>query len=239
MQLFLLTEREKTMKKTLTLALAAAIAGGGAAAQAYEKGDWLVRVGYTVVDPDTNSDDINLPGLPTLEAKVDHAGALGIIPARMLTDHFGLELLAATPFIHDISVKGAGGLSVDAGSTKQLPPTLSLQWYPRGGHDGWQPYLGVGVNYTYFFSEDVDRELKGVLGGVLGASRANLELDDSWGLAGQAGIDIPLGDNWGLNLGVWYINIDSTATIRTDVGNVKFDVEIDPWVYNAGLFVKF
>ena len=50
------------MKKALTIALAAALASGGMMAQAYEQGDWVLRVGATTVDPDTDSDDINLPG---------------------------------------------------------------------------------------------------------------------------------------------------------------------------------
>jgi len=27
--------------------------------------------------------------------------------------------------------------------------------------------------------------------------------------------------------------------VKTDVGRVKFDVEIDPWVYNIGIAYKF
>ena len=73
---------------------------------------------------------------------------------------------------------------------------------------------------------------------------AKLSLDDSWGVALQAGVDIPLGENWGLNAGVWYIDIGTTAdvTLGLDGGSsatVSFDVDIDPWVYNVGVFYKF
>ena len=50
------------MKKTLTMALAMALAGGSVMGQAYEQGDWILRAGATTVAPDTKSDDINLPG---------------------------------------------------------------------------------------------------------------------------------------------------------------------------------
>jgi outer membrane protein len=226
------------MKNILSVALVAALAGGSLAAQAYEKGDMIIRLGATMVDPDSDSDPINLPGVPTLKAEVDDDTQLGIIPAWMITDKVGLELLAATPFEHDISVKG-GGISLDAGSTKHLPPTLSLQFYPLGGNSGWQPYVGVGVNWTYFFDESVDGELKGALGDILGAQKASLELSDSWGLSAQAGVDIPLGKQWGINLAVWYIDISTEAKLKTDVGTVKFDVDIDPLVYNLGIFYRF
>jgi hypothetical protein len=73
----------------------------------------------------------------------------------------------------------------------------------------------------------------------MSATEAKLSLDDSFGLAAQAGVDIPLSDNWAINLAVWYIDIDSTAKIRTDVGTVEFDVSIDPWVYNVGIAYRF
>ncbi|MEH6592970.1 MAG: OmpW family outer membrane protein, partial [Halioglobus sp.] len=220
-------------------ALIAAMAGGSVAAQAYEEGDWILRLGATTVAPNDDSEKIVLPTEPPTVLKgvsVDDDTQLGIIGAYMLTDNIGLELLAATPFEHDINVKGVG---ISAGSTKQLPPTLSVQWYPRGGQPGWQPYLGLGLNYTIFFDEEVDSELEDALGAIIGASKANLELDDSFGLAAQAGVDFPLGDHWGINLGVWYIDIDTTAKIKTDVGAVKFDVDINPWVYNIGIAYKF
>jgi outer membrane protein len=227
------------MKKVLSVALVAALAGGSLAVQAHEKGDMIIRFGATTVEPDADSDAINLPGVPTLRADVDDDTQLGIIPAWMITDKIGLELLAATPFEHDISVGGKGVPDIDAGSTKHLPPTLSLQFYPLGGNSGWQPYVGVGVNYTYFFDEDVDGELKDALGAILGAEKASLSLSDSWGLSAQAGVDIPLGNQWGINLAVWYIDISTEAKIKTDVGTVKFDVDIDPWVYNIGVFYRF
>jgi len=160
------------MKKALTLALVtAAVTAGSVGAHAYQADDWIVRVGAINVDPDEDSDNIVLPTEPATVldgVDVDDAWAVSIIPVFMATDEFGIELLLATPFEHDISVAGT---NLDAGSAKQLPPTLSLQWYPRGGQEGWQPYIGIGVNYTIFFDEEVDGDLEGALDALLGASK--------------------------------------------------------------------
>lgn len=227
------------MKHAMTAALVAVLAGGPMAAQAYNEGDIIIRLGAATVAPNEDSDRITLPTEPPTVlsgVSVDNDTQLGIIPVWMITDDWGLELLAATPFEHDVSVKGVG---IKAGSITHLPPTLSLQWYPRGGQSGWQPYFGIGLNYTLIYDEEVDAELEAALGALLGASKVDLELDDSFGLSAQAGVDIPLGEHWGINAGIWYIDIDSEATIKTDVGNVKFDVDIDPWVYNVGIAYKF
>jgi outer membrane protein len=238
------------MRNFLTMALPIALAFSGAAAQAYEQGDWVLRVGATTVSPDTNSDDINLPGGLVAEAEVDNNTQLGIIPAYMITDSLAIEVLAATPFKHDIEAQGQGSISgtnLDAGSTKQLPPTISLQWYPLGGQSGrWQPYIGAGVNYTYFFDEKTDGALVGLLGSLTNGAvdDADLSLDDSWGLALQAGLDIAIDDHWAFNAGVWYIDLGTTAEITAKAAGataakVKFDVQIDPWVYNVGIAYKF
>jgi outer membrane protein len=239
------------MKKvmTLTMALAVVLQGGSLLAQAYEAGDWVLRAGATTVDPDSNSDDINLPGGLVAKAKVDDDTQLGIIPVYMFADGWAVEVLAATPFEHNIEAQGQGAISgtnLDAGSTKQLPPTVSVQWYPRSGQAGWQPYIGAGLNYTVFFDENVDGQLVGLLGNLTdgAVNGADLSLDDSFGYALQAGVDIPFDEHWAFNAGVWYIDIDTQAEITAKANGataakVKFDVQIDPWVYNVGIAYKF
>jgi outer membrane protein len=230
------------MKKALAVALAAALAGGSLMAQAYEKGDFVLRLGAVNVDPDSDSSNIDLrayePDLPILHAEVDDDTQFGIIPMYMVTDHVGIELLAATPFEHDITLNGKD-LNLNAGSTKHLPPTITAQWYPRGGKEGWQPFLGVGVNYTVFFDEKTDKQLDETLNAILGATKVDLDLDDSFGLSAQAGVDIPFYKDWALSLAVWYIQIDTNAKVSTDVGNVNFKTDIDPFVYHIGIAHRF
>ena len=232
-----------SLQKTLAAALmcAAVIAP----AHSYEQGDWIIRVGAANVDPDTESDKIDVAGLATLDGvDVDDDTQLGITATYMLTDIWAVELLAATPFEHDITVNGVG---IDAGSTKHLPPTLTFMWYPMGGKDSkFQPFIGAGINYTYFWDEEVDKELEAALGiitepvtGSTDPVPADLDLDDSWGFAARAGFDYSINEKWGINAGVWWIDIDTEATIETELADVKFDVEIDPWVYMLGVSYRF
>lgn len=226
------------MKKALSVALVAALAGGSMMAQAYQKGDFVLRLGAVNVDPDSDSSGINLPGVPTLKTEVDDDTQFGIIPMYMVTENVGIELLAATPFEHDITLQGKG-VKVNAGSTKHLPPTITAQWYPRGGKSGWQPFLGLGVNYTIFFDEKTDKQLDETLNALIGAEKANLDLDNSFGLAFQVGLDIPVYKDWALSMAVWYLDIDTNGQVSTDVGNVNFKTNIDPFVYHLGIAHRF
>ena len=213
--------------------LATGLVCGAGSALAYEAGDIILRAGVASVQPDESSSALKLDGvaLAGTSAGVDNNEQLGLTGTYMLTSNMGIGLLAATPFEHDIT---ANGLGVDAGSAKHLPPTLTLQYFPMDSASDFQPYVGIGINYTAFFDEEVDSELEGVLGS------GDLELDDSIGLALEAGVDYAFDEHWVLNAAVWYIDIETSADFKFDSGSrVKADVDIDPWVYMVGLGYKF
>ncbi|TNE93081.1 OmpW/AlkL family protein [Porticoccus sp.] len=230
-------KKQKALSLAINTVLAGSLLMGATAAMAYEPGDFIVRAGAANVDPNDDSDALKLDGatLPGTEVEVDDDTQLGITFTYMLTDHLGLGLLAATPFEHDIKadLTGIGAGKVDAGSTKHLPPTLTLQYFPMASDSKFQPYIGAGINYTNFFDEEVDSELETLLG------HGSMELDASWGLAFQAGMDYMINEHWLINASVWYLDIDTDAKIDTAAGVVKTEVDIDPWVYMIGVGYKF
>ncbi|MEG1343543.1 MAG: OmpW family outer membrane protein, partial [Pseudomonas sp.] len=121
------------MNKSLLSASLFALALAAPVVHAHQAGDFIVRAGAITVNPNEDSGDIKLDGTKVsgTKATLDSDTQLGLTFAYMLTDHIGLELLAATPFHHTVGVKGLGpGLDGKLGDIKQLPPTLSLQYYP-------------------------------------------------------------------------------------------------------------
>ena len=83
--------------------------------------------------------------------------------------------------------------------------------------------------YTNFFSEDT----KGALAGH------SISLDDSWGLGLEAGVDIDINNDWFVSGQVWYLDIDTEASLSGPTFNTNFDVEIDPWIVMLGIGTKF
>lgn len=138
-----------------------------------------------------------------------------------VADNLGVEVLAALPFEHDIQIRGLGNI----GSTKHLPPTLTLQ-YHFNSQGTVSPFVGAGLNYTTFFSEHT----RGALAG------SKLTLDDSWGLAAHAGLDFRLSPRGALRVDVRWIDIDSTVHLD---GARLGTVHIDPWVYGAAYVLRF
>lgn len=188
-------------------------------AHAHEAGDWLFKLGVTQVSPKSNNGSV-------LDGTVDLDVSSNVRPSftvtYMATRHIGIELLGALPFQHNVS--GDAGLG-KIGTTKQLPPTLSVQWHFLPDHTV-QPYVGVGLNYTHFF----DTHTRGPLAG------SSLKLSDSWGFAGQLGVDIKLSDRWFMNADVRYIDISSKVTLDGQrIGTAR----IDPWVTTLAVGYRF
>lgn len=191
--------------------------------EAKEKGDWIVRAGVTHIDPKSNNGSLVIPELELdSTVRVDSATMMTFDGTYMITDNFGVELLAALPFKHDIKVDGLGKV----GSAKHLPPTLSgVYHFNTSGK--WQPYVGAGVNWTIFFDEKES--------GVLDDLDASLKLKDSWGLAGVVGIDVMLTDTMFINGNIRYMDIDSDVKItvpgETSDLVAKTTAKVDPWIY--------
>ena len=91
------------MKTQFLAASLLALAVAAPVAHAHQAGDILVRAGAITVNPKADSSSVkvdrgalagaDLGGKATMDSDTQ----LGLNFAYMLTDHFGLELLAATP----------------------------------------------------------------------------------------------------------------------------------------------
>jgi outer membrane protein len=198
------------MKKTIVAVTVVTMLGWANAVYA-EAGDWLFRVGGSVVAPKSDNH-------PAVE--VEDGYMLTFNGTYFINNNWAVEVLASLPFKHDIEAVGGGTV----GETKHLPPTVSAQYHflPDGNI---RPYVGAGLNYTFLFEEDFDG--------------ADLELDNSFGWAAQVGVDIDISENMFVNAEVRYIDIDADGELTIPgVGKVDIDtVEIDPVV--VGLSVGF
>jgi outer membrane protein len=225
------------MRYVSFVSTAAALALACCPIQAQAKaGDWLLRVRAIMVAPtDGGNNGPVLPAFPTGSVNVDNSVMPEIDITYMVTDHIGLELIAATTK-HTAkgsdALKGLGGL-VD---TWVLPPTLTAQYHfiPDGKI---RPYVGVGINWTLFYSEDATRNLEDAIGST------KVKMNSDWGYAAQIGVDVDVTERFFVNFDVKYIDINTSARLTTTtpsgplVNRVKID--LDPIVAGVGLGFRF
>ena len=231
-------QRVSNMKKLLAVALmtGTAIMGFAGTATA-EENPWMVRARVLgVLPPEAGALSV---GGTALQGGVDigdqYVPELDI--TYFFTKNIAAELiLAVTP--HDVkatnvTVPGAlTNANIDLGDVWLLPPTLTLQYHFQNG-TRFKPYVGAGVNATFFFNEDAGPVADGV------------DYDSSFGPALQAGFDYDLDGKeggWALNADikkVW-INTNVTVDFTTALGaSVNADVDIDPLIIGIGLGYKF
>ena len=175
-------------------------------------------MGVHQVDP--KSDNGTLAN-GTLPLTIDSDAKPSITFEYFVKDNLGIEVLGALPFKHEIAVKGVGKV----GQTKHLPPTVTLQYHFNSAGKV-SPLLGVGLNYTTFFSEDTTGPLAG----------SRLKLDDSFGLAVHAGLDFKVAGKGSLRVDVRWADIDTEVKVD---GAKLGTANIDPLVYGVSYVMQF
>lgn len=199
------------MKKALiTTALFAALPFTALAeTTSVESSQWMMRVRAIDVAPDVSTS----PTIAGLDVSDRWAPELDF--TYFITPNIGVELILATTQ-HKVTLDGAS-----LGKVNVLPPTLTLQ-YHFDVTPMFKPYVGAGLNYTYFYNIDL---------------APGLDVDqNSFGGALQAGVDIKVTENGYINLDVKKIWIGTEVT----AGGAKLtDLDIDPYVWGVGYGFRF
>lgn len=208
---------------------AAAVAAVAATPAQAEQGDWLLRGRAILLAPTEDSSGIE-PTFPNDEVSVSNSFAPEVDISYFVTDNIAFELIAATAK-HDIGGKGSLEPIGKLADTWVLPPTLTLQ-YHFAPNAKVRPYVGAGLNYTLFYSEDTSSDLNAAIGDT------DIDLESSFGFALQAGVDFDLNEKLFLNLDVKYIDIDTEAKLTTGSLINRVDVDINPIVVGIGIGMK-
>lgn len=212
------------MSKLCAGAALAALLIAAPAARAYEPiaqaGDFLVRARGIVVTPDEGATITPIGG----DVKISTTTMPEVDFSYFLTDNIAFELIAAVAR-HDVTAIGTSLGDVPLGDLLLLPPTLTVQ-YHLPVTDDFKPYVGAGVNYTFFIDED-----------AAGGAVTRLRAKDSFGWALQAGFDYRISGPFLFNADVKRLFLDTRASVNG--GAIRADVNIDPWIFGIGVGYRF
>lgn len=176
-------------------------------------GDFVVRARGLWAAPQESA-DVSIGG----DVNVGNDFVPEVDFSYFVTDNIAFELIAGTTK-HDVSHTSGANL----GSVRLLPPTLTVQYHPLPKAQ-FSPYVGAGLNYTFFYDEDAGQF-------------STIKYDNHIGYALQAGVDYQLGGNWSLNLDVKKIFLSTNVSINN--GAVRADVDLDPWLVGFGVGYRF
>ncbi|MDR8926189.1 Outer membrane protein W [Burkholderia multivorans] len=178
------------------------------------QGDVLARLRAISIQPNERGSDT----LGALNVGVNNAIVPELDFTYMIRDYLGVELILGTSR-HQVT-SSAGHL----GGVNVLPPTLLLQYHFN--HAGKvRPYVGAGLNYTYFYNNGLNVGGEGV---SIGKS--------SFGPALQFGVDVQMTKRVFLNVDVKKIWMSADATLGDrGIGTLH----IDPLIVGVGVGMKF
>ena len=214
----------KTTAAVLAAGLALTLAGAAQAQEFQPKtaGTTMLNVRVTSVDPEAGDPITTLAGAATglrAEVNADVMPTIGL--SYFFTDNVAVEVIAGTTK-HTVTAKGPA-TDVKVKETWVLPPVVSLQ-YHFAPTAKVSPYVGAGVNYMIFYN---------------GSDKNNfdLDIDNGFGFALQAGVDVAVSGPWSANVDVKKVFFETDATDNRN--GVKSKVKLDPWVVSAGFGYKF
>ena len=195
---------------------------------------WMVRGRVIGVLP-SESADLSVAGTALGgDVKISNEYVPELDITYFFNKNVAAELILATTQ-HNVkatNVSAVGGADVDLGDVWVLPPTLTLQ-YHFTDMGQFKPYVGAGINATFFYNEDEGPVADGI------------SYDSSFGPALQVGFDYDLDGQpggWAFNADVKkiWINTEATVDFTTALGvKVKADVDINPIVAGVGFGYKF
>lgn len=186
---------------------------------------WLIRARAIDVIPYASSGTLSVIG-----GKVDSINTQ-VVPeldfSYFITPNIAAELILATAR-HSVAANHTAIGHVDLGKVNLLPPTLTLQYHFLPNCQ-FNPYVGVGVNYTYFYNVDH------------GSNPAvnSISYENTFGPALQIGADYMIDDHWLVNVDVKKVYIQPEVTVNTAVGKLTPTVHIDPVIVGIGVGYRF
>ncbi|MFI2810923.1 MULTISPECIES: OmpW family protein [Microbulbifer] len=232
--------------------------------------EFVVRLGATYIDPiqdDVTFTDDTFQFFDSFRATVDPDAEWGwyINGEWRPMHHWGIELTYAQgddhvggdadgyfSIISDINDFGFDDLGLrDIGEFEPEIGTASLKWYPLDPSCLVQPYIGGGISYTDFGSENFRGPARADLDAANLRGRVNLGY--SWGYTWQAGVDFNFGHDsaWLVNASAMYVRavtdmqfqVFSREPLAEDeeffFESYSGDYIYDPWMFNLSVGYKF
>ncbi|MCO5412194.1 OmpW/AlkL family protein [Ralstonia mojiangensis] len=200
------------------------------AAHAQAAGSNIVSLGWFRVMPNSSSDPlfINSVGgapinqsVPNTGAKIKEADTVGLAFTHFFTDNIAVELVGGIPPRHKIEGTGSFSGYGEIGSAKQWSPAVLAKWYFFSADSKFRPYVGAGLNYTWFSDEKITNSAfqNQVLGRGTPGSTSSVTTDSSLNPVLNVGATYAITKDWFVGLSVSYLPLKTTAKIDTTLIN--------------------
>jgi outer membrane protein len=195
----------------------------------------IVAVGAAYFQNHSTAPDFSGPFTPPGgNLNVGDATTLGVSYTYMLDDHWAGAFLFGIP--PKIDTEGRGTLAPlgRISTVTANAPALFAEYFFLAPTSAYQPYVGLGVNFTNFSDAQASQSLSNALGGP-----TTIKLQNSAGVAGQVGVKIPITDHWLIDMNLVAADVRSRETSTTGFITRSTTIDFNPIVYTISVGYRF
>jgi outer membrane protein len=205
-------------KKIVIGAIAVAAAALSQESMALQAGDNIVYVGGAFIFPSSSIGPLNSTGpagptfnatTPGTTATIQNASTPIASLFHMFTDNIAAELTIGVPVKMkiDMTIPNAATSVSDAATTNASFPSIVVKYLFNTPADAFRPFIGLGVNYTYFSSTSANNNA--LVQELAGSSQS---LSSSVNPVFNVGGIYSFTDRWSLNFGISYVPMTSNVS---------------------------
>lgn len=222
-------------KSVIRLAATIALTCAALSVQAQSAGSWMVGGGVTRIAPNVSSGTLAPPSPPGTTVDIGPDTQLTISVARMLTDHWSVEVPIGLGFKHNLTGTGAIAGVGQIGTVKALPVSVFAQYRFFEPTARVRPYAMLGVTYAKFYGERGSATLNG-LNPLNPPGGTGLSVDSRFGLTPGFGVTAMINDRWFVDLQYARSLLRTTTTLST---GQTISTRLNPDVYKIGAGMRF
>lgn len=230
--------------------ICAAILCSATATQAQTAGSTIVSAGWLHLAPQSSSKPLEVTSPVNVTktgtgSSVSSADTLGLLVNHFFTDKIAGEFVLGVPPTHKLNGTGSYEKYGELGSVKQWSPAVLVKYFFGDATTRFRPYVGVGVNYTWYSDAKVTNS-QFAAEQLLNGNTANtsVKADASWNPVFTVGANYALTDRWYAGAFVSYLPLKTTAKITTTgtpLGTVTSEasIKIRPIVTSLNIGYRF
>ena len=190
-------------------------------ASAQATGSTTVSVGWLHVAPQGDATPLTVQSIGGVAVNQQLAGSgahptssdtVGITTEYYVTDNIGVAMLLGLPL--KVNLVGDGTLQKygNLGSTKPMPPAIELRYHLFSAASKFRPFVGLGVNYTWFTQVRISNS-QFVTDSLGPGGSAHAELSSSWNPVFEIGANYAITNHWSVGTSLGYIPVKTHLTL--------------------------
>jgi outer membrane protein len=190
-------------------------------ANAQSAGSITVSTGWLHIAPQGDATPLTVESIGGVAVNHQIAGSgahptssdtVGITTEYYVTDNIGVAMLLGQPL--KVNLVGDGTLQKygNLGSTKPMPPAIELRYHLFSAESKFRPFVGLGVNYTWFTQVRLSNS-QFVTDNLGPGGSAHAELSSSWNPVFEIGANYAMTKHWSVGTSLGYIPVKTRLTL--------------------------